>query len=142
MTQYLVFDNQRSAGIGTQKELVVNWSNVKYMQWVSTTSFKLVLNSGAALTFTVGTGTAKAVIDSIQDVVKSQASGRILKVKPTSINAFQLSGITYTGTLLSVPSAISNYNSLFIGSSPSNTCLLYTSPSPRDRQKSRMPSSA
>ena len=24
----------------------------------------------------------------------------------------------------------------------SNTCLLYTSPSPRDRQKSRMPSSA
>ena len=25
---------------------------------------------------------------------------------------------------------------------PSRTCLLYTSPSPRDRQKSRMPSSA
>ena len=25
---------------------------------------------------------------------------------------------------------------------PSMTCLLYTSPSPRDRQKSRMPSSA
>ena len=27
-------------------------------------------------------------------------------------------------------------------SSPVSTCLLYTSPSPRDRQKSRMPSSA
>ena len=26
--------------------------------------------------------------------------------------------------------------------SPPNACLLYTSPSPRDRQKSRMPSSA
>ena len=25
---------------------------------------------------------------------------------------------------------------------PNNSCLLYTSPSPRDRQKSRMPSSA
>ena len=25
---------------------------------------------------------------------------------------------------------------------PAGTCLLYTSPSPRDRQKSRMPSSA
>ena len=25
---------------------------------------------------------------------------------------------------------------------PRNSCLLYTSPSPRDRQKSRMPSSA
>ena len=28
------------------------------------------------------------------------------------------------------------------GATTSNTCLLYTSPSPRDRQKSRMPSSA
>ena len=28
------------------------------------------------------------------------------------------------------------------GTASSNTCLLYTSPSPRDRQKSRMPSSA
>ena len=28
------------------------------------------------------------------------------------------------------------------GGDPSGTCLLYTSPSPRDRQKSRMPSSA
>ena len=27
-------------------------------------------------------------------------------------------------------------------STEANTCLLYTSPSPRDRQKSRMPSSA
>ena len=28
------------------------------------------------------------------------------------------------------------------GESPTLSCLLYTSPSPRDRQKSRMPSSA
>ena len=28
------------------------------------------------------------------------------------------------------------------GSHPDKSCLLYTSPSPRDRQKSRMPSSA
>ena len=28
------------------------------------------------------------------------------------------------------------------GTIPNNACLLYTSPSPRDRQKSRMPSSA
>ena len=28
------------------------------------------------------------------------------------------------------------------GSEGTSTCLLYTSPSPRDRQKSRMPSSA
>ena len=29
-----------------------------------------------------------------------------------------------------------------MGGATSSTCLLYTSPSPRDRQKSRMPSSA
>ena len=29
-----------------------------------------------------------------------------------------------------------------INSNPATICLLYTSPSPRDRQKSRMPSSA
>ena len=29
-----------------------------------------------------------------------------------------------------------------VGASVGQTCLLYTSPSPRDRQKSRMPSSA
>ena len=31
---------------------------------------------------------------------------------------------------------------LNVGCIPSKACLLYTSPSPRDRQKSRMPSSA
>ena len=31
---------------------------------------------------------------------------------------------------------------VYIGIKKSNNCLLYTSPSPRDRQKSRMPSSA
>ena len=29
-----------------------------------------------------------------------------------------------------------------VGTIPMSVCLLYTSPSPRDRQKSRMPSSA
>ena len=40
---------------------------------------------------------------------------------------------------------ISSYTATFDGSSTnvvSTACLLYTSPSPRDRQKSRMPSSA
>ena len=43
---------------------------------------------------------------------------------------------------------ISKENSLFFGGADNkkmhkhNICLLYTSPSPRDRQKSRMPSSA
>ena len=35
-----------------------------------------------------------------------------------------------------------NYNKIQKISSKGRNCLLYTSPSPRDRQKSRMPSSA
>ena len=38
--------------------------------------------------------------------------------------------------------AITKKNPFKIESKTSVTCLLYTSPSPRDRQKSRMPSSA
>ena len=34
------------------------------------------------------------------------------------------------------------YCTTFLEMTPFHTCLLYTSPSPRDRQKSRMPSSA
>ena len=34
------------------------------------------------------------------------------------------------------------YNGSGVGIADINNCLLYTSPSPRDRQKSRMPSSA
>ena len=44
----------------------------------------------------------------------------------------------YGGRLLGAITAGVNY----IGTDPCIPCLLYTSPSPRDRQKSRMPSSA
>ena len=43
-------------------------------------------------------------------------------------------GVEYGGTI----DVMGNVDT----TSPLNTCLLYTSPSPRDRQKSRMPSSA
>ena len=39
-------------------------------------------------------------------------------------------------------STASASNFLLFDSNSTNSCLLYTSPSPRDRQKSRMPSSA
>ena len=38
--------------------------------------------------------------------------------------------------------AIRNHGTVVLGAIPSNTCLLYTSPSPRDGLLSRMPSSA
>ena len=39
-------------------------------------------------------------------------------------------------------SLVSSYGQEYVDTLMSYTCLLYTSPSPRDRQKSRMPSSA
>ena len=39
-------------------------------------------------------------------------------------------------------SSIEESRYLILGEKHDNPCLLYTSPSPRDRQKSRMPSSA
>ena len=50
-------------------------------------------------------------------------------------------GIGGNNTNKSVPSA-PNYNTWLTPFDSNGTCLLYTSPSPRDRQKSRMPSSA
>ena len=47
---------------------------------------------------------------------------------------------TVDGTLR--PGDLAPYSSDFTITDQYYTCLLYTSPSPRDRQKSRMPSSA
>ena len=53
-------------------------------------------------------------------------------------------GTTYEGSLLLTLEEISQLVAHSHNSSETlaNICLLYTSPSPRDRQKSRMPSSA
>ena len=53
MTQYLVFENQNTAGLGTQKELVVNWSNIKQLRPVTNSKFKIELNNGGNLEFTL-----------------------------------------------------------------------------------------
>ena len=47
---------------------------------------------------------------------------------------------TVSGTTAYALAALEPRGTLFVG--PACDCLLYTSPSPRDRQKSRMPSSA
>ena len=54
--------------------------------------------------------------------------GRISNIE--MLNAV-VSGITSNGKSI-----------LYVGLVPTDVCLLYTSPSPRDRQKTRMPSSA
>ena len=48
----------------------------------------------------------------------------------------------YAAAAVAFPSLWVAVDYLSFRGSPHGTCLLYTSPSPRDRQKSRMPSSA
>tara|TARA_R100001443_G_scaffold29926_1_gene43316 strand:+ start:720 stop:1991 length:1272 start_codon:yes stop_codon:yes gene_type:complete len=95
MTRYLIFDNS-SAGFGTQKEIIINWNNIKYIEPVDATSFKIQLNNGGNLNLTLSTGTPNLVIKAIQYVVKAIANGKELRVSPDSLNAFKLSGITFT----------------------------------------------
>ena len=50
---------------------------------------------------------------------------------------------TTTGTgAVSLGGAVTGFETFAAGIGNSNTCLLYTSPSPRDKRQSRMPSSA
>ena len=122
MTRYLIFDNS-SASFGTQKELIINWDNVKYIQPVNTTSFKIQLNNGGDLNITLSAGYPDKVIKAIQDVVRANPSGRELMVSPDSPNAFVISGITFTppATLSAIPNKIDASNdTLIFGSSASN----------------------
>ena len=54
--------------------------------------------------------------------------------EPLSMLAFKIMNDKFVGTL--------TFCRIYSGKLETGTCLLYTSPSPRDRQKSRMPSSA
>ena len=83
-------------------------------------------------------------------------AGQTAGAIPSSIAGGIQSGLNPLRTILGQPEAnvpTYNYRPPVINSNPAvqaaqypqaqdQTCLLYTSPSPRDRQKSRMPSSA
>ena len=62
--------------------------------------------------------------------------------KGTSIQTYEASGMPLTGinTTHTIPTDPTLFDAMNIDNY--YFCLLYTSPSPRDRQKSRMPSSA
>ena len=51
-------------------------------------------------------------------------------------------GLNQKGTDENIGTSRVNLTQRYVESVKYNGCLLYTSPSPRDRQKSRMPSSA
>jgi len=110
MTQYLVFENQSTAGLGTQKELVINWQNIKQLKPINASKFQILLNNGGNLEFSLTYSSnplcsSSEFIETIGKLVKSQANGRVLRVKPSVIGQFVVTGITYTApsTLSSIP---------------------------------------
>ena len=79
---------------------------------------------------------AEPTINAFTDVVAERARKR----------AAEIDAGQHRGPLMGVPFAVKNLFDIAglptRAGSKINVCLLYTSPSPRDRQKSRMPSSA
>ena len=79
----------------------------------------------------------------LYDDVKAAKVGQFWTVDEREGNAsFQMDTATkYEWNKLTKKTNVHIPEGIFLYEGP-NTCLLYTSPSPRDRQKSRMPSSA
>ena len=99
MIQYLVFPNGTTSA-SLQKDVIVNWSNVKYLK-IDGVDLVLELNNGGniRLSFTnfgSGLDVAAHVMQTIQDLVKSNPNGRVLKVKPDFYQQWGMIDIVYT----------------------------------------------
>ena len=75
------------------------------------------------------------------DLEKRDAQGELIWAKTIPL---QYSGVRDFQTISGDTTVIATFDNIFIldGEGTVLTCLLYTSPSPRDRTRSRMPSSA
>ena len=73
-----------------------------------------------------------------------KAVAKTLKKHPQVNSSFSENGISYPESInIAVAVAMEDGGLITpVLKEPCNTCLLYTSPSPRDRTRSRMPSSA
>ena len=73
--------------------------------------------------------------------VRRKGIGRVFKCRALGW-AYKLSNLIVNQRYTTSPFGAVTDQDLILGRTPPNTCLLYTSPSPRDRTRSRMPSSA
>ena len=92
------------------------------------------------LFFTINSSAADQ--NSTQNIVENERVLKIGVLLPLS-GKFQDTGQSFLKAIQLALFDIGNENiKIYPKDSKANACLLYTSPSPRDRQKSRMPSSA
>ena len=92
--RFLVLNNEN--GLGTAKELIINWESVKYIRPFSSDVFFMELNNGSSIKLTVNAGSSSVVIDAINTAVKSRSnSNRVIPVQQKSIGAFNFTSIEY-----------------------------------------------
>ena len=91
------------------------------------------------------TGELEIIIDprmGSASYLKSEGTSNIISdLQEANINVYPAEGLHIDDGLQAINSLLS-YDSTKPIDALNHPCLLYTSPSPRDRQKSRMPSSA
>ena len=114
--------------------------------------------SGADSLTTTGTAGPKSIAVSFGDGITSSDKSVVTFQDITAGQTVSLAGFTFTANAsIATPLVADDLAKVFAGirngqslseinaaavAAGIGTCLLYTSPSPRDRQKSRMPSSA
>ena len=107
---------------------------------------KLQYGNGTELPITIGDGTSIGT----GDIVTIASGTRNIDLNSNNLAINGVTGIDALAGTTNIVNGTFNFGLGFPGAPATNvdftnatvTCLLYTSPSPRDRQKSRMPSSA
>ena len=115
------------------------WAPVAYGQILTTDlELKLVPNVGAAWqTIALENTYSDAIVVCTYNLPSSSAPPAVTRIQNITANSFQLRIQQFENSSIVTASDVH-----CIIADEGAHCLLYTSPSPRDRQKSRMPSSA
>lgn len=96
MANYLIF-NQNGSGLGDTEKILVNRDHVKYVSYIAANQFGLKLNSGSLITIQLTGNEAPAVIDSINEALKANPSGKELKIALPAGITIDPAGTTIAG---------------------------------------------
>ena len=89
----------------------------------------------------INISSAKAV-NAVKKYFNIKKAGHAGTLDPLASGVLPIAINSATKTIPYLVNTVKTYRFTIKWGEQTNTCLLYTSPSPRDRQKSRMPSSA
>ena len=91
--RFLVFNNEN--GLGTAKELIINWESIKYIKPDTASKFGIFLNNGSSMEFQVNAGNSSDIIEAINTAIKSRSnSNKVIPIQQKSIGAFSLTSVS------------------------------------------------